>query len=58
MITYRKSAMPIKEVKRILLEHYGSESYISEMSDSEIRSRVNTILIQKKYQEIIDSMRK
>lgn len=57
MITYRKSATPIKEVKRILLEHYGSESYISEMSETEMRRRADSIQMNKMYKEIIDSKR-
>lgn len=43
MRTYRRSATPIKEVKRILLEHYGSENYINEMSETEMRRRADTI---------------
>lgn len=58
MITYRKSATPIKEVKRILLEHYGSENYINEMSETEMRRRADTIQVNKIYKEIIESMRK
>lgn len=58
MITYRKSAIPIKEVKRILLEHYSSENYINEMSETEMRRRADTIQVNKIYKEIVESKRK
>lgn len=58
MRTYRRSATPIKEVKRILLEHYGSENYINEMSETEMRRRADTIQMNEVYKEIIESMRK
>lgn len=57
MITYRASTMPIKKAKRILLDHFGSENYINEMSDDEIRSCARTIQMQETYKEILDSMR-
>ena len=57
MRTYRASTMPIKKAKHILLEHYGSENYINEMSDDEIRSHARIIQMQEKYKEIVDSMR-
>lgn len=58
MITYRKSATPIKEVKRILLEYYGSGNYINEMSETEMRRRTDTIQMNKIYKKIVESMRK
>lgn len=41
--TYRRGRMPLKEVKRIVLEHCGSESYVNELNEDELRNLADEI---------------
>lgn len=43
MRTYRRGKTPLKEVRRIVLEHYCSENYVNELSENELRDLADKI---------------
>ena len=51
--TYRRGRIPLKEVKRIVLEHCGSESYVNELNEDELRNLADEI----EYSNLIQRLR-